>query len=258
LDGKVALITAASRGIGLAVAEALVARGARTAICGRDEGAVNAAAAQLIEHGGEALGIRADLGKAEDVERLLQRIDQQLGPIDVLVCNTGGPPHARFVDATLEDWERWFGEMFYPVVRLLQATVPQMQRRGGGAVVFLTSTTVKQPRAGAVLSTTIRGAIAGMSKQLANELAPDGIRVNHVMPGPIETARFRSLLQATADATSVSLEERRALVEREVPLGRLGRAEEVAAAVAFLCSDDASFINGVTLQVDGGQTKSVL
>jgi len=258
LEGKVALVTASSRGIGPAVAQALVGRGASTAICGRDASAIDVALAELNRHGGRAIGVPADLGKPRDVDHLLSRVAEQLGPIDVLVCNTGGPPHSRFVEVTAEDWERWFEEMFYPVVRLVRATVPAMQTHGAGAIVFLTSTTVKQPRAGAVVSTTIRSAVAGMSKQLASEQAPDGIRVNHVMPGPIETVRFRSLLQASADATSVSLEQRRALVEREVPLGRLGRAEEVAAAVAFLCSEESSFINGVTLQVDGGEIKSLL
>jgi len=182
LEEKVALITASSRGIGLAVARELSRRGARTAICGREENVVDEAIVGLTKDGAAAIGVRADLGQPEDVDRLLSRVSNELGPIDVLVCNTGGPPHGRFVEVTIEDWERWFAEMFYPVVRLVRAAVPQMQRRGAGAIVFLTSTTVKQPRAGAVVSTTIRSAIAGMSKQLANELAPHGIRVNHVMP----------------------------------------------------------------------------
>jgi 3-oxoacyl-[acyl-carrier protein] reductase len=258
VNSKVALVTAASRGIGFAVAEELARRGARTAICGRDEEAVRTAATRLAELAGESLGVVVDLEKAADVDRLLDRVAAELGPIDVLVCNTGGPPHSRFVDVGPEDWERWFGAMFHPVVRIVRAVVPQMTERSGGAIVFLTSVTVKQPRQGAVMSTTIRAAIAALSKQLANELGADGIRVNHVMPGPVETERFRNLLEATAEATSVSVEERRAIVEREVPLGRLGRPEDIAATVAFLCSDEASFLTGTTIQVDGGQTKSLL
>lgn len=257
LEGKVALVTAASRGIGLAVAEALAGRGARTAVCGRDEAAVEAAGAKLSTYG-DALAMIADLSKPADVDRLLGRVSAELGPIDVLVCNTGGPPPSRFVDITPEDWQQWLGAMFFPVIRLVRAAVPQMQSRGGGAIVFVTSVTVKQPRDGAVLSTTIRSAIAGLSKQLANELGPDNIRVNHVMPGPIETARLRNMLEKKAAEASQSLEERRSVLLREVPLRRLGRPEDIAETVAFLCSDAATFLTGSTFQVDGGQTRSLL
>lgn len=259
VKGKVALVTAASQGIGLAVAHELVRCGARTGICGRDEAKVAAAAATLSECGGEALGVQADLAEPADVERLIAAVNAQLGPIDILVCNTGGPPLARVVDLAPEDWDRWMRAMFYPAVTLVRAAVEQMEAGGGGgAIVFLTTVSVKQPRQGAVLSTAIRGAIAGMSKQLANELGPDGIRVNHVMPGPIATDRLMSLVEAKARAASQSVQERLALLHQEVPLGRLGQPEEIARVVRFLCSDEASFVTGVTLQVDGGQTKALL
>lgn len=258
MEDKVALVTAASRGIGFAVAEALARKGARVAICARDEVALDAATTRLGEQGREVLGVKADLARPADVDQLLERVNAQLGPIDVLVCNTGGPPLSRFVDVTLDDWQRWFNEMFFSVLRIVQAVVPQMQSRSGGAIVFLTTVAVKQPRPGAVVSTTIRSAIAGMAKQLANELGQDRIRVNHVMPGPIETERLLQLIEMSAANASVSVDQRRADVEREVPLGRLGRPEEIAATVAFLCSDESSFITGATVQVDGGQTKALL
>jgi 3-oxoacyl-[acyl-carrier protein] reductase len=255
LEGKVAVVTAAGRGLGFAVAQGLVREGAQVAISSRNEASIRAAAEQL---GGDVLWRAVDLEREDEVDAFMDAVLERYGRIDILVCNTGGPKTTTYMETTHEDWEQALRMLFWPVFRLTQRAIPSMKENGGGRIVFMTSTWVKQPRERGVLSTVVRSGLSGLSKHLSNELAADNILVNQVLPGPAWTDRSKELTERLAEARGVTQDEIKAQTFKEIPLGRYGLAEEIADAVLFLASDRASFITGASLQVDGGQIRSTL
>jgi 3-oxoacyl-[acyl-carrier protein] reductase len=256
LRGQTALVAAASRGLGKAVAAAFVAEGAHVAICGRKRDTVQAAAAEL---GSDVLAITADITKTEDVEHFVRAAADRFGRIDILVNNAGGPPVGAFVELTDEQWWQAIGLNLMSAVRLTREVIPHMRRQGGGRILNITSYVVKQPLPNLVLSNAIRLAVVGLGKTLAMELGPDNILVNTVCPGPIGTERLHELTRTFASRQNVSVQDaERRMWTDQVPLGRLGRPEEFASAVVFLASPRASFITGTAIQIDGGLVKAVL
>ncbi len=258
LQDKVALVAASSEGLGRAIACGLAKEGARVAICARGEEALAQTAAEIEgATGSPVLAMVADLTNKQNIENLVARVVEEFGRLDILVTNAGGPPPGLFVGLTDEKWEEAFHLTLMSAVRLCREVIPHMRRQGGGRIITMTSVSVKQPLENLMLSNSLRLAVIGLSKTLANELAGDNILVNSVCPGWTRTERVEQLLQDRAQRQGTSVEEEFAKIEKEIPLGRMGKPEEVANLVVFLASEKASNITGTAIQVDGGYVKGV-
>jgi 3-oxoacyl-[acyl-carrier protein] reductase len=258
LSGKRALVTASSRGIGRAAAERLVAEGCTVVLNARSEAQLAKSAAELAGKGGQVIAKIADLGDEAALNTMLSEVLDELGGIDILVSNTGGPPTMPVLDPTLDDWRSAFQTVVQPAVALVRRLAPGMRERGWGRIIFVTSTWVKQPAPGGVLSAAARSAVSALAKQLAIELGPDGVLVNQVMPGPTWTDRSKQIVASLAASRGVDEEVFEQQVTGAMPLRRYGQPEEVGDLIAFLASDRASFLTGAAIAADGGQIRTVL
>lgn len=258
LAGKRVLVAAASKGLGRAIAAEFVAEGARVAICSRDAARI----AQVTEEIGAERGIAADVSTEAGCRAFVDGAVAALGGIDVLIVNAGGPKPGTFADLDDAAWQKAFELTLLSAVRLTRLTLPEL-KRSKGSIVFSTSTSVRQPGSPAygtlMLSNGLRAAVHGLLKTLSTELARDGIRVNAIQPGRISTERIAELDADTAKREGVPIEKIRERFEKggAIPLGRYGRPDEFAAAAVFLASPRASYITGVSLQVDGGMLTSM-
>jgi 3-oxoacyl-[acyl-carrier protein] reductase len=259
LKGRAAAVAAASRGLGRATAHALAAEGAAVAVCGRDRGRIVEAAETIArDTGARTLPVVADVGVAADCRRFVDEAAAAFGRLDVLVTNTGGPKPGGFEAVSDEAWLEAYRVTLANVVHLVRAAVPHMRRNRWGRIVNIASLSAKQPIDGLVLSNAFRPAIAGLAKTLSNELGRDGILVNTVCPGYTRTDRLDEVVQARAANAGSTPEKVLADLAAGAPLGRVAEPEEFAAVVAFLCSERASYVTGVTLQVDGGAQRGLL
>jgi 3-oxoacyl-[acyl-carrier protein] reductase len=241
ISGKVALVTGASKGLGLGVARALVSEGATVAISSRSEERIREAAGSIGAH-----AYVHDASDAAAAPGLVERIHTDLGSLDILVANSGGPPSSPdALSFTLEQWRAAYEMLTLGQLALIQAALPAMRQRGWGRVLSLSSSVVREPAANLVLSSSHRAALLGALKTISKQVARDGVTINALLPGLIATDRLKQLGSDTP--------ERRAAI----PAGRIGSVEEFAAAAAFLCSDLAGYITGTTLLVDGGYSHSV-
>jgi 3-oxoacyl-[acyl-carrier protein] reductase len=258
LNGRVALIAAASSGIGFAAARELAREGARVFLCSRDEGRAQAAAERIRnETGAEVVGVRADVTSDEDAARFVRLAVESAGRVDILVTNAGGSPASTFSETSLEMYRKAFELNALSAIRLAQLVVPSMRERRWGRIINITSISVKQPINGLLLSNTIRAGLTGWAKTLSTEIASDGVTVNSVAPGYTLTERQDELAEVRGRATGKTKEEMIEMWAAEIPMRRLASAEEIAAAIAFLASERASYITGVTLQVDGGWVRGL-
>ena len=257
LDGKIALVCAASKGLGFASAQALAREGATVAICSRGGSALAAAAANLERAGHRSRAFEADLRSGADITRLIDGVVAAYGGLDILVTNTGGPPSGPFMTFGDEEWGDAIDLLLLSAVRLIRAAVPHMQARGGGRVINVTSIAARQPVDGLVLSNTLRAGVTALSKTLASELAPHNILVNCVAPGYTRTDRTVELANAAAAREGVPVSAIEERIERSIPLKRMGQPDEFGAVVAFLASPAASYVNGVTIPVDGGWIRGI-
>ncbi|MGH7708725.1 MAG: SDR family oxidoreductase [Vulcanimicrobiaceae bacterium] len=253
LNGRRALVTAASKGIGRACAETLAAEGASVFIASRDAAAIERVARQIGAAGHRA----ADVADAGAVATLVQAAVATLGGLDILIVNAGGPPFGTFADATPQRWEAAFQLTFMSAANLIRESLPELRRSDQARIVNITSTTVREPNPTLILSNALRAAVTGMAKTLAGELAVHGITVNNLAPGRVLTDRIRENYSDAANETGIPLDEQLRRTAAQVPMQRFGTPEELGAACAFLCSKQAAYITGQTLAVDGNLTRGV-
>ena len=254
LAGKVAVVTASSKGLGRAVAEELAAEGAKVVICARGEEALRMAAAAMRAQGADVLDVVADVSDSADAKRVIYSAIDHFGKVDILVNNTGGPPSGQFDSLTPEMWDTAAQILLKSVVEMTRLVLPAMKERRWGRILNVTSVAAKQPIDGLMLSNSLRAAVIGFARTLANEVAPFGVTVNNLLPGYTRTDRVEQLARAAGGAPDAAF----AKWEKEIPMGRLGEPREFAALAAFLASERASYITGGSIAVDGGWIRSLL
>ena len=258
LRGKVALVAAASRGLGRAVAEELAQEGVSLVLCARDEETLWQTCDEIRRNSNvEVLGVAADLSRTEDIERLFREATEAFGGIDILVTNAGGPPAATFENLSREAWQEATALTLTSVLDLTRLALPGMKAKGWGRILNITSIAAKQPVANLMLSNSLRAAVTGFAKTLADEVAPYGITVNNILPGYTRTERVEQLARTIAEKEGISPTEAQARWEAEIPMRRLGEPHEFAALAAFLVSDRASYITGSSIAADGGWIRSL-
>jgi 3-oxoacyl-[acyl-carrier protein] reductase len=250
LKNKTAFVAASSQGLGKSVALELGVEGANIIICGRNKEHLEKAKQELQNKlQRDVLALSGDLSLAEDRERIIKVTLDAYNAVDILVTNSGGPPSGKFEKFSQQDWDKTYHQLLSPVVGLVNGFLPGMKQNGWGRIISITSMAVKQPVNNLVLSNAVRASVVGLVKTLSNELASYNITVNNVMPGYTETDRLKELIEKDPSFSSA---------KTEIPMGRFGKPEEFAAAVAFLASERASYITGVSLAVDGGWIKAIL
>lgn len=258
ITGRVALVAAASKGLGKACALGLSAQGCRVSLCARDPGALAQARGEIIaaHPRADVLTCVADVAKADELASWVERSAASLGPADILVTNTGGPPAARFAELTEAQWQSGIDSTLLSVVRLCRLVLPEMQRRKWGRVVHLTSFVAKQPVPLLTISSTLRAGLSALTKTLADQVGPDGVTVNAVLSGHAMTDRQLHLAEIRMKEQGITKEEYFARAAQEIPLRRLAHAREMADVVTFLCSERAGYVTGVSIPVDGGLSRS--
>jgi 3-oxoacyl-[acyl-carrier protein] reductase len=244
ISGKVALVTGASQGIGFGIAKELAREGARVAVSSRTKEKIDTAAAEI-----GARGYVHDTLDLDAAPGLIEAVSRELGPIEILVTNTGGPPGGDPLEFTREQWEAAHRELVVAPIEMIELVVPGMRERRFGRIVSVSSWAAREPIPSLLMSNAHRPGLLGAFKTLAGKLAPDGITLNTILPGSIATERAKHL--------HGSIEQAQEAAREEIPVGRLGTAEEIGAAAAFLCSERASYITGQALLVDGGRVASI-
>ena len=253
LTGRVAMVAAASKGIGFAAAESLAREGCRVSICSRTREALERARASLERAvpGADVLAVPCNLAEAKDLESWFSTTVEKLGPVDILMTNSGGPPAARFEELTESQWSDGIAGTLMNVVRLSRLVIPGMRERKWGRIVHLTSFVAKQPMELLTISSTIRAGLSALTKTMANQVAGDNILVNAVLPGHVATDRQIELNEIRAKKEGISVEEYTARTHSALPMRRAAQPRELGDVIAFLCSQRASYVSGISLLVDG-------
>ncbi len=258
LNQKVAIVCAASKGLGRACATVLAREGTNVVVCARNDQTLNEAAAAIrAESGSQVLPIVCDLTREEDIEQLVEKGVEEFGTVDILVTNVGHPQMGAFSDLADADWQHGYEGVLLPVIRLCRWVIPYMQQANWGRIVHITSIAVREPGTPYLISSVFRAGVAALSKSLANELGHAGILVNTVCPGPFRTPLGEELIRRAAVTQNRTYAEIESETAQASIIGRMGEAEELAALVAFLCSDHAANITGQVMSADGGTARGL-
>ncbi|HEY2460062.1 MAG TPA: SDR family oxidoreductase [Candidatus Acidoferrum sp.] len=259
LQGRVAIVAAASKGLGRAVAHELAREGAQVAICSRNAADLQRAADSIHAATGRKVFSQAvDVSNSDAVAQFVAQVEHRFGRIDICVTNSGGPPSKLFAETNTIDWQAAVDQLLMSTVFLARETLPRMQKRKWGRLITITSYAVKQPVDGLLLSNSLRSAVTGLARTLANEYGAHGITVNNVCPGYTRTDRLDHLAGSISARTGAHSDDVFANWTRQIPAGRVGTPEEFAAVVTFLASERASYVNGTSIAVDGGIVRSLL
>lgn len=259
LTGRVALVAASSRGLGRAIAEELAAEGCDLVLCARSAGPLEQARAEIEANSGRrVIALPTDVADPAQVRALVELALETFGRVDILVTNGGGPPPGGVYDHDLEVWRAASAVTLESVISLTTQVLPGMQERGWGRILNVTSISVKQPVDGLLLSNSLRAAVTGFARTLANEVAADGITVNNLLPGYTRTERLEQLAGHQAEANDITVEKAFGKWEEQIPMHRVGEPREFAALAAFLASERASYITAQSIAVDGGWIRSLV
>src|SRR5712692_6055257 len=259
LRGRLAIVAAASKGLGRAVAEELAQEGAHVAICSREAKSIEGTAIEIQASTKQPVFWRAlDVRQEEAIAAFVADVEREFGRVDICVTNSGGPPSNSFAETKPDEWRAAVDQLLMSTVFFAREALPRMKKNNWGRFITITSSAVKQPVDGLLLSNSVRSAVTGLARTLANEYAAFGITVNNVCPGYTRTGRLDDLAGSISARTGVKPEEVFANWAREIPAGRVGTPEEFAAVVAFLASERAGYVNGTSVAVDGGLVRSLL
>ncbi len=259
IKDRVAIVAASSKGLGRATALGLAKEGVKLTICARDRDTLFKTADNIIaETSADVLPIVCDVSKPDQIKNVVKETIKKYDKVDILINNAGGPPTGNFLDFSLEDWQRAIELNLFSTITFSNEVIPYMKENKWGRIVNITSYAVKQPVEGLLLSNTVRTGIIGLAKTLSNEFGSDNILVNNICPGRIFTDRITFLANDRAEKEGRSFDEVISAMGSDVPVGRIGRPEELANLAVFLASERASYITGTTIQVDGGLTKGLM
>ena len=259
LKNKNAIVCASSQGLGKAAAIDLALEGVNLAICSRDQDKIDKTKAEILKRTNnqiKVIALKANLNSSEQIETLYEEALNSLGSIDILVNNNGGPPPSTFEELTDDDWQNAFNSTMMSCLRLSKLVMPQMKDRGWGRIINISSVSVKTPVNGLFLSNSLRMGVLGWSKALADELAPFGITVNTVCPGYTRTERVEAILESQSNASGLKKEDIEKSIANNIPMKRVGEAEDLAGLITFLASEKANYMTGLAVQVDGGSART--
>ena len=259
LKNKNAIVCASSQGLGKAAAIDLALEGVNLAICSRDQDKIDKTKAEILKRTNnqiKVIALKANLNSSEQIETLYEEALDSLGSIDILVNNNGGPPPSTFDELTDDDWQNAFNSTMMSCLRLSKLVMPQMKDRGWGRIINISSVSVKTPVNGLFLSNSLRMGVLGWSKALADELAPFGITVNTVCPGYTKTERVEAILESQSNASGLKKEDIEKSIANNIPMKRVGEAEDLAGLITFLASEKANYMTGLAVQVDGGSART--
>ena len=259
LKGKVAVVAGSSQGLGRAIADALAAEGADVVINSRSQEKLDAVRAEIVDATGARVeAVACDLTTPDGADQLIEAAEAAFGRVDILVTNTGGPPAGMFEDHSAEVWSQAIAQNFESVVNLVRAALPGMKERRWGRIVNVTSISVKQPVEGLILSNSLRAGVTGFAKTISNEVGPFNVTVNNVLPGYTRTERLIHLAEAVSERDGITVDAAYEGWAEEIPMGRLADPAELGAMAAFLCSEQASYVTGQSIAVDGGWIKGLI
>lgn len=259
LNNKNAIVCASSQGLGKAAALDLAEEGVNLAICSRDQDKINKVKEEIhqkIDHEIKVIALKVDLDSHDEIQAFYKQVENDLGSVDILVNNNGGPPPSTFEQLSDDDWQKAFNSTMMSCLRLSKLVIPNMKKNAWGRIINISSVSVKTPVNGLFLSNSLRMGVLGWAKALSDELAPHGVTVNTVCPGYTRTERVEAILETQSNSSGLKKEDIEKSIAENIPMKRVGEAEDLAGLITFLASEKADYMTGLAIQVDGGSART--